>query len=284
VSEPTRVEKGGKRFYQRNAPKPPIVQLIPMAVEAFKSMFASNGVDPSVTTILGMLAKPALISWAAREERKMVSNHAARLYNKLYDTIEGRVEPATFISILNEELGKGAHLQLLAKAANVGTEVQARVEWEFKGELGLDRPIEPPLLTTEQAHNSYKRWTEWRASVQLKVVAIEKRVHSSLFGFGGTLDLLAWITIDNVTMLVVIDWKTGKRVYAEAFLQNMAYRMALMEEGIMPKGGWIIRLPKSEEDPEFDAVSVPDDPTLASTFLALRAAYGWWEKTKEAKR
>ena len=182
----------------------------------------------------------------------------------------------------------------------MGSEVHAKIEWTFKEELDptrerwKDRPNEPPKLTSKQAERSFERWLEWRAQVKLKVIDIEKRVYSSLFGFGGTLDLLAEITVPSeasadlqnpflVTRLAVMDYKTGKAVYAESYLQNVAYRLALKEEGIATQAGWIIRLPKYEEDPVFDAVRVPDDEDLAVTFLALGIVYRWFEKSHKPK-
>lgn len=304
MSDVERVEKKGKRTYKSNRPKHPITTLAAIAVDTLRSMFALNGESPSVTTVLGVLAKPALITWAAREERKMVSAFAGKLYTELAETIEGQVDPSMFVELLTERLGQGAHLQLLAKAANVGSQVHARIEWEFKRELGLPSPDEPPALTSDQAERAFKRWTEWRASVNLKVLSIEKRLYSGMFGFGGTLDLLAEITVPSdpamviqwreengvrpkhseVTKKVVLDFKTGKAIYAESYLQNIAYRLALREEGIDTDGGWIVRLPKYADDPEFDAQPVPDDPSLAPTFLALLVVFKWWDHYHSKRR
>jgi hypothetical protein len=298
VSEVERVtSKGGKRTYKSNRPKAPVTSLIPIAIDTLRSMFPTNGESPSVTTVLGVMAKPALIGWAAREERKMVAAYADKLYRELQATIEGAVDAGMFAQMLHEQLGKGAHLQLLAKASNVGSQVHARIEWEFKGELGRDREAEAPPLTSDQAVRAFDRWTEWRAQVKMKLLDTEKKLYSSVFGFGGTLDFIAEIEVPDpklallgpaerdtnfpvplVKLKVVGDFKTGKSIYAESFLQNVAYRMALKEEGIDTDGGIIIRLPKYEDDPEFEAKMIPDDPLLAPTFLALLVVYRWWEK------
>lgn len=291
-SKVERVEKGGKRFYKTDRPKPPIAKLIPVAVDTLRMMFPSNGDAPSVTTVLQTLAKPALIGWAAREERKMVSAFAARLYSQLYETVDGKVPSEMFIDMLNDQLGKGAHLQLLAKASNVGTEVHNRIEWEFKGELGKERDVEPPPLTTKQAERAFTRWTEWRAQVNLKPVMTEHKIYSAIFGYGGTLDLLA--EVDDaaspepdapfIRRTVVLDFKTGKHIYEESYLQNIAYRMALQEEGIETQGGVIVRLPKYEDDPEFDAQPVPNDPSLGPTWLSLLVVFRWVASHKESRK
>lgn len=288
-----RVQKKGGRYYK--APlreQPPALGLVPVALQLLQSVFHAEGGDaPSVTTVLGALAKPALIGWAAREERKMVAAIAGRLYQKLDEVVGEPIPSEKFAEMLMEEAGKPANRQLLEKASNVGTQVHKRIEWTFKGELGIEREAEEPQFTSKQAERAWERWKEWRAQVKLKPRAIEKRLFSTLFGFGGTLDLLAEMEIpvgdgspEMKTVWVVADFKTGKHIYTESFLQNIAYRMALKEEGIHVSHGVIVRLPKYEEDPEFDAKMVPDDPQLAVVFLALVIVYRWWVEQKEPKK
>ena len=282
-----RITKNGGRYYKKpDRIKPPVFDLMSSSLKVLLSLFDTNGDGPSVTTVLGTLAKPALIGWAAKEERKYVGAVAGQLYKRLFTVLAEPATPDKFTEMLLEELGKPANRQLLEQAASVGTQVHNRVEWDLKGELGLERAPEAPPLTTEQAKHSYARWGEWRVTVKLRPIAMEKRIYSMLFGFGGTLDLLAEIELDGKLVLIVIDWKTGKAVYAEAYLQNVAYRMALKEEGIDATVGYIIRLPKYETDPEFDAVRVPDEQTskLETTFLALLVVYKWWVTTHNTKR
>lgn len=276
--------KSGERRYKRpDRAKSPVDGLMPSALAMLQSLFTPDPKDgPSVTTALGALNKPALIGWASKEERKYVSAVAGHLYAKLFDIVDEPVTPQEFTNLLQEELGKPANRQLLAVAANVGTAVHNRIEWELKGELGRERAAEAPALLSAQSQRAFQRWTEWRTTVKLKPIDMEKRIYSTVFGYGGTLDLLAEITIGTTVYLVVLDWKTGKKVYGESFLQNVAYRMAIREEGIDARMGIIVRLPKYEDDPEFDAVTVPDDPSLEVTFLALLVVYKWYGPNNKA--
>ena len=103
-----RSTKGNKRTYTK--PKrdiSPLVGLVPTALDVLKSVFHSGSEAPSVTTILGALAKPALIQWAAKEERKMIAALAARLYERLYLIVDEPVSPEKFYELLMEEAGKG---------------------------------------------------------------------------------------------------------------------------------------------------------------------------------
>lgn len=277
-------KKGGARHYKKppRTPHPDSSRMMKQALDVLaEAVFPASQKDaPSVTTILGALAKPALIGWAAKQERLMVAAYAGHLYQQLTQVLEEPLSPEKFKEVLEGDLGKGAHRQILEEAASIGTEVHNRIEWEFKGELGKDRPVEPPPLTTPEAKHSYGLWVEWRKSVQLRVVATEKAIFSFIFGFGGTLDTLAYVTLEGVEYLVVIDYKTGKAIYPESWLQNIAYRMALREEGLDATRGIIVRLPKYRNDPEFEAQVVPSDPLLEPTWIALRLVYGWWHKSK----
>ena len=279
-----RVVKGGERYYRKpKREKHPALDLPSVAVGLLKAAFPSDGDHPSVTTILSVLAKPALIGWAAKEERKMVSLIAGHLYGRLHDLVSEPPSPEKFAEMVDEEAGKPAQRRLLEKAASIGTEVHRRIEWTFKGELGLNRADNEPPLTTKSAIRSFERWVEWRASVNLRVVAIEKQLFSQLYGFGGTLDALVELGVDGKKVLATIDFKTGKKVYEESFLQNVAYRMALAEEGIQSDMGIIVRLPKYEQDPDFDAVTVPADKTetYKMVFIALAIVYRWWKKPED---
>lgn len=271
-----RVQKKGGRYYRRKAPKEPVIKLSPLVVPLLSAVFESNSESPSVTTILSALPKPALVNWAALEERKMITALAGEIYEQLQAT--ALVDKKTFMELVLDQAGKGAHKKLLRKAADIGSEVHARIEWEFKGELGKERESEAPSLNSPQAKRSFTRFQEWREQVKLELVDTEKYLFSSLYGWGGTLD-----TIGKVNdRLAILDFKTGKHVYEEYFLQIIAYKLALMEEGIEALDGYIVRLPKYEDDPEFEVVQVPDDPDLATTFLALKVVHKWIAKNNEA--
>ena len=56
----------------------------------------------------------------------------------------------------------------------------------------------------------------------------------------------------------VIDWKSGKAIYPEAFLQNIAYRHAAAHQGLAAEQGIIVRLPKLFDDPAWEAMAVPE--------------------------
>jgi predicted RecB family nuclease len=245
--------------------------------ESYKGRFyhTPQGDFPSVTTILGAVGKPALIQWAANEERAFVMETAANLYEDIHGT--PKMERVTFLSTMLTRLGKEkAHQRALAKAGAIGSQVHALIEWTLRAQL-CEKPGPSPAIT-EKGMWAFSVFQKWAKSVSLKPILIEQTVWSATHGYAGTLDLLAEVE----GKLTVIDWKTGKRVYPEAHLQNAAYRHALREMGHSDaEQGIIVRLPKDEKDPEPEAVKaglMPDGSTMAESellgvFLGIKATW-----------
>ena len=238
-----------------------------------------NGVDyPSVTHILACLSKPALIPWAASEERKLVSAVAADIHQEFAEikvTDRGK-----YLALLESRLGKEkAHRRTLAKAADLGTQTHHFIEWQMRSRLGL--PVGPAPIICDDAQWAVMAFEDWAKAVSLEPLAVERIVYSASHGYAGTLDLLAKVE----GIVTVIDVKTGKAVYPEAFLQNVAYQMAVGELGIdQPQRGVIVRLPKVQTDPQFEAVPVPPAGPLFPTFLAVKQVWAWWWAQEEANR
>jgi hypothetical protein len=229
---------------------------------------------PSVTTILGALAKPALVGWAAREERNSILASSYAVYKEEVEAmgLQGvdRGEWQRLVLEVNGE--QQAHRKAMQAAATIGTTVHEVIEKALRTE------IQTGVATTFLAHDGgqkvtecLEKWLEWRRQVDLKVIAVEKRLASQDYGFAGTLDLLAEVDGE----VSVIDFKTGKAIYAESYLQNCAYRVALAEEGIKTTKGYIVRLPKDELDPTFEVGEVPPMDELLVPFVCLIPVWRW---------
>jgi hypothetical protein len=237
---------------------------------------------PSVTTIIGVLAKPALIGWAAKEERKATIAASYAVCSEHLFVLGAELDAEQFAKDVEAMLGKErAHQKLMREAQTVGTAVHAWIEWQLKNELeveGADEhqpPTDHPVVA-----ECLSKWKEWRESVNLKPLAVEQRLASQDYGFAGTLDLLA--EVDG--KVVVIDFKTSKAIYAESFLQNCAYRLALSESGVSTEGGLIVRLPKEESDPTFEVREVPPMEDLIVPFLCLIPVFRWVQAEEKAYR
>lgn len=226
---------------------------------------------PSVTHILGCIGKPALINWAANQERTMVSEAAADLYQDLCG-IDKPMPRTAYLTTLQARIGKTkAHQRELAKAGEVGTQVHKLIEWNMRRTLKQEAGPEPRVV--DDAQWAFMAWQDWANSVDLKPRFIEQTVFSRKHGYAGTMDLLAEVRGE----LKLIDFKTGKAIYAEAHLQNVAYQAALIEMGhLSPSGGLIVRLPKIQSDPAFEVADTPAVSELLPVFLAVKAVWVWW--------
>jgi hypothetical protein len=234
---------------------------------------------PSVTHVLNCIGKPALQRWAYNQAILHATETAANLY---IDTckLPPMSRPA-YISTFNNRLGKHkADLKQLEKAGEIGTQAHKLIEWTLRKELGQVVGPEPHVVAAAQW--AYMAFQDWATKCQLKPLYIEQTVYSTKYEFAGTMDLLA--EVDGVVSLV--DFKTGKAIYSESFLQNVAYQEAFIEMGHQPtpEQGIILRLPKNEQDPEFEVAVVPDRQSLMPVFLAVRQVWEWWFAAEQAYR
>jgi hypothetical protein len=122
--------------------------------------------------------------------------------------------------------------------------VHAGIEWQLRTRLGEDAGPEPRL--PDAAAWAVESWKDWAQQVALEPLGIERVVACP--SYAGTLDLYARVQ----GILTVLDWKSGKTIYPEAFLQNVAYRHAAMRHGWPSSQGLIVRLPKRFDDPGWE--------------------------------
>src|SRR2546427_1215226 len=171
---------------------------------------------PSVTTILDIIAKPALGPWYAKEERRYFEAAMLEVLSK-----PGARDPEYVLTAVAEAVsGVKAADRAKHRAASIGTAMHAGIEWALRTQLREDAGHEPRL--PDAAAWAVESWKDWAKSVALEPLAIERTVYCEVCGYAGTLDLYARVS----GVLTILDWKSGKAIYPEAFLQNVAYRHA----------------------------------------------------------
>jgi hypothetical protein len=225
---------------------------------------------PSVTSILAVIGKPALINWAANQERALVMDAAADLYVDLCK-LPKPMPRSAYITTLQGRCGQQkAHKKAMEKASEIGTQAHALIEWNLRRALGQKTGPEPRVV--DDAQWAFMAFQDWAGSVNLKPRYIEQVVFSRQYAYAGTMDLLA----DVKGVLTLVDFKTGKSIYGEASLQNVAYQHALVEMGhSKPEAGLVVRLPKVQTDPAFEVKDVPSLDVLLPVFLAVRKLWTW---------
>ena len=156
----------------------------------------------SVTTLLNLLAKPALVKWAARSAADYAVDH--------WDDLG-----AMPLTQRQAAIASAPEQSRDQKAAS-GTAIHALAEDMIAG-----RPVEatPDLLPKVEG---LARW--WERS-GLTLLASERRVWSDeddlgLCAYAGTFDAL----VEHPTRGVgILDWKTGSGVYGDMGIQIVAY-------------------------------------------------------------
>jgi len=226
---------------------------------------------PSVTTILGVIAKPALGPWYAKQERRYFETAMLEVLSK-----PGARDPDYVLAAVIDAVGgvKAADREKQF-AATIGTAIHAGIEWQLRTRLGEDAGPEPIL--PDAATWAVESWKDWAKSIALEPLAIERTVYCEACGYAGTLDLYARVE----GALTVLDWKSGRAIYTEAFLQNIAYRHAAARLGLPSTQGLIVRVPKLVDDPAWEVMTVPEK-LIIDDFLA--AARLWrWQRQMEGK-
>lgn len=171
-----------------------------------------------VTTVLSVIAKPALISWAANMAVDYIESCVVQGHYNMR-TKEGSIEFNKAFKDLCAEARK-AHTKKKEAAGDIGKTVHAAVE-EF-----IKHGTEPQL--DEQGMKMFENFRKWAVDNKVKFLESEKHLYSESLFLGGILDMVVEIDGQNW----ICDVKTGG-VYAEAFYQMAAYQM-LWEEMKLP--------------------------------------------------
>ena len=236
---------------------------------------------PSVTTILGVIAKRALIDWAAKQEREAVVRAAVALHR---EGVNGAMPVEAFEGLLLDRLGKQrAHERQLEKAADIGSQAHRLVENSIRSRLRL--PVESDVTDPHQAAvQAHQAFLGWAREVDLEPIATEQVVYSRTHQYAGTMDLLARVG----GRVLLIDFKTSKPkrgggIYPEHALQSAAYRTAVTEMGKLPtpEAGMIVRLPKTANDTvEPMEIGGDDLGQQFDAFLAALSLHRWLKQNE----
>lgn len=224
---------------------------------------------PGVTTICGILDKPALVGWAAAETAAYADEHWAEL--------------SAMRSADRIEAMKKSRFATNRKAVVKGNRVHSLGERVSRGEQIPTKDLTPELRPWVE---TYARFLDdW----DMEVLHTETPVCNTHYLYAGTLDAIVYSPRLGT---ILLDLKTGKGVYEEVGLQLAAYRycdLALQErEAVGPRGGRKtvaeeIALPSidgcyvahlKETAVEFHPVTAGEE--VWETFLYLREVYDLW--------
>jgi len=230
---------------------------------------------PSVSTLKGQLAAPALKFWL---ENKLI-DAAVDLGPQLgaLDTKEKRKAIRSRANGDTTAIDIGNRVHEIAEAFFDGTDVPEHPEkrWTL-----------PHVEAFAEAFDvEPAKMPDGRSGVELTLARV---LDDGTVAYAGTCDLLADLTIGDEDALAIVDWKSGARVYGDAVLTTAAYAFATH---YVDEEGNLVELP---ERPEMAIVAhlrpqswtahpiTPSDlEAIEPVWDALTAIYRWRDRYEE---
>jgi len=233
--------------------------------------YTANGeIVLGVTSIVGILDKPALLYWVNRLDAEY---------------LEEVLQPGMTIDELNKVAIisgiKGLFRKKSKDAADIGTAVHAYLETYLKA--GINKQPLPELPVNPLIRKAVLAFIGWTKENNVKFLNSELKVYSKNHKYAGTLDAEAIVNGKKA----IVDFKTSSGIYPEMYIQASAYAKALEEErGEKFDEVWILRIPK--DGSEFGYAKMDNIDLYFKSFLGCLENYKRirWEaneKIKEAK-
>lgn len=214
-----------------------------------------------VTTIIGVLAKPALIGWAARMAVEYVKEHS--------DSEKKGTDDFWTYSIKESDLddAKNAHTKKKEAAGMHGTDTHALVEDYIKQSIE-DNEGRPHI-------GAFDKWLPIRKFIQWSVENVdhflfsERRMFNKDMFIAGTADF-GYVGKDGNRYMA--DFKTSSGIFGIDFwLQTAAYRMLAEGEGDEPYDGCVVV--RMGKDGSFEVLRLFDYETCKNAFLSCLNIY-----------
>ena len=152
------------------------------------------------------------------------------------------------------------------EAAAVGTLAHALVQAHLQGDT-LDTSMYSPQQV-DLAENAVLSYLEWESRHKIEPILLEKPMVSEKLRYGGTLD--CYCMLDDVPTLS--DFKTGKAIYDEYFVQTAGYKNLLMELNLPVERVKILRIGRDETE-GFEERDIADTRQYFEIFKNLLNVY-----------
>lgn len=195
-----------------------------------------------VTTILGVINKPALIGWAANMACDYVLEHAEKCEPK-----EGSDEQIYWINADHIEDARKAHTRKKDARAMEGGDVHSLIEAYIKGliEKNKGEANTAKYLVPDDETTPLNRFITWARENNVQFLESEKVMYHPDWFVGGTADFVCLIDGKKY----VGDIKTQKKIWDRVpFFQMAAYRGMLEQMGEEDfHGSLIVHLPMGGE-------------------------------------
>lgn len=237
--------------------------------------------QPSVTGVLGIRDKPALINWAVGQHREYVERKLT-----LLETNPDLLHcPLLSIADVRDMLAEAQECwRDLSGAASIGSLAHRYLHAELSYRAGVT--TEQPKMTVEPdeilapgfskemidlANQSVKAGLQFLDENHVKPLIFERILWSPTHGYVGTADLIAKVN----GVLAVLDWKTSKAIFPEYNLQTAAYSNCYMEEfGSVIQDRYVVNI-KKDGGLEVEKRNLETYSEDLGAFLACLEVYRW---------
>lgn len=196
-----------------------------------------------VTSVLGVIAKPALVPWAAKMTVEYVGDHIEQCI------VDGKLDEGALATMLLD--AKNAHRKKKEDAGEKGTDLHTLAEGYIR--LCIQENNGQPM---EVCPAGIERLRDWAKTNKVTFLASEKKMYSKTWWIAGTCDLV----FEKEGKKFVADIKTYAKIWDRVpFFQCAGYASMLEEMGEKkPIAGYcILRLSKDgsfEEKWSFDTI------------------------------
>lgn len=216
------------------------------------------------TTILDVLAKPALIQWSANMTARFLKDRLPEIWKMNQEEWELLLEEA-----------RRAHCKRKEKAGDYGSEVHKGIELLIKKAIKNNNGVikRGGFVFTNKSIQNFVVWAE---NNEIKFLDSELHCYSEKYFLGGIVDLV----FKKGGKVWIGDIKTSSSgIYPENFAQVAGYEIMLQEMKLYPKiaGYIILNLKENGEFLEKRSVSNRDNKKF---FLACLEIYRQQERLK----
>jgi len=222
-----------------------------------------------VTTIIGVLDKPALIGWASNMAVDSVIKGASyKRKENIYEVTKDVLEDS-----------RKAWCRKRDSAGDIGTEVQNMIELYAKAKI-LGNKFEA-THKDEQVQKMYEKFVEWAEENSVKFLLSEQKLYSEKHWYAGTVDLV----IEIKGKKYIADIKTAKDIYNTNYIQMAGYDICLEELGKLKdcEGYCVINIPKQlgkDGEVKLKEKRISNTGDFKEAFLHCLAIYRFINKIK----
>ncbi len=200
---------------------------------------------PSVTTVLGIINKPALVPWA----------------NKL--GLQG-INSSNYVS----------------ETAIIGTATHELIELYIKNKPMNFEDFKCNKEQFKQAQIGFEKFKEWLLyQDSFELIASEKKLVSNKYNYGGTIDCITKLN----GIVTLIDFKTSASIYSEHKFQVSAYKELATENNYNIGQVVILRVGRDNQENYFEYVPL-SKKQLQQGFKVFRAALKLYVENKKFER